>query len=230
MTQARGTCVSCGGQPIRQQQCCGAATNSARQAPWPAKRRIAVAKSKAGSRWGRVSRPASATVLGAAGLDQMNRPKEPVAKVPAENTLEIIGSGLVGRCCVACGPSGDDIPRALQKTTPVQEAALSIPRLTRCQVRPITTASSFVRPLCGVWKLPVSRIGRARRRRDLNRSNAKQLKQCSVLQRQHQQGLLLRLDPTLQDASCQRQSSMPFISAGPAARCGMRDMGLTRCS
>ncbi|CAJ1451300.1 unnamed protein product [Effrenium voratum] len=92
--------------------------------------RIAVAKSKADSRWGRVFRPASATVLGATGLDQMKRPKEPVAKIPAENTLEIIGSGLVGRCCVACGPSsGDDIPRALQKTTPVQEAALSIPGL-----------------------------------------------------------------------------------------------------
>ena len=88
-----------------------------------------MAKSKADSRWGRVSRPASATVLGAAGLDQMNRPKEPVAKVPAENTLEIIGSGLVGRCCVACGPWGDDIRCALQKTTPVQEAALPIPRL-----------------------------------------------------------------------------------------------------
>ena len=99
VTQPRGTCVSCGGQPIKQQRCCGAATNSARQAPWPAKRRIAVAKSKADSRWGRVSRPASATVLGVAGLDQMNRPKEPVAKVPAENTLEIIGSGLV-----ACRP------------------------------------------------------------------------------------------------------------------------------
>ena len=101
MTQPRGTCVSCGGQPIRQQRCCGAATNSARQAPWPAKRRIAVAKSKAGTRWGRVSWPASATVLGAAGLDQIKPPKEPAAKIPAKKALGIIGSALVARCCDA---------------------------------------------------------------------------------------------------------------------------------